>query len=387
MEDAEVLDRLLRSADPARRLHADDAPRLVVDVADRLEHAERHRQRRGGADLAGRGLDEVGSGRHREQRGAADVVVGAELARLEDHLEVGASARLLDPHDLVEDLRVAAREEGSAVDHHVDLVGAELDGVAHVCELDVDRRLARGKRGRDRCDLHAGARQPRRLATPTRFGYTQTAATDGIVAVGRVRPHRLGTERRHLAGRVGALERRQVHHPDREIERRELRTLLDRALGELAGPGLERDRVDRADPGEPEIERKLEVARKELCLRHLDKSSPERIGAGCAISFGPHRVHHHGPRGEREARPDQAHPAVRALLEEGAAADRPDRGRARPSRRQGADHRRGARPRVLRDRLGRGRGAAEGTQGEHARTRGISSARWRSCPRSPARRP
>ena len=49
---------------------------------------ERDRQRRGRADLAGRGLDEVGAGRHREQRRAADVVVGAELAGLEDHLQV-----------------------------------------------------------------------------------------------------------------------------------------------------------------------------------------------------------------------------------------------------------------------------------------------------------
>ena len=61
-----------------------------------LEHAERHRQRRGRADLAGRGLDEVGAGGDREQRGAPDVVVRAELARLEDHLEVRLAAGLLD---------------------------------------------------------------------------------------------------------------------------------------------------------------------------------------------------------------------------------------------------------------------------------------------------
>ena len=80
--------------------------------------------------------------------------------------------------------------------------------------------------------------------------------------------HRLRAQRRHLAGRVGSLERRQVHHPDRQIERGELRSLLDRALGELAGTRLERDGIDGADARQPEVERQLEVAREELSLRH-----------------------------------------------------------------------------------------------------------------------
>ena len=86
--------------------------------------------------------------------------------------------------------------------------------------------------------------------------------------------HRLGAERRDLARRVGSLERRQIHHPDREVEGRELRALLDRALRELAGAGLERNRVDGADARQPQVERKLEVTRKKLCLRHRRKSSP-----------------------------------------------------------------------------------------------------------------
>ena len=98
-------------------------------------------------------------------------------------------------------------------------------------------------------------------------------------AVGRVGTHRLRAERRHLAGRVRPLERRQIHHPDRELERRELRPLLDRPLRELAGPRLERDRVDGADARQPQIERKLEVARKQLGLRHRGKSSPARFRA------------------------------------------------------------------------------------------------------------
>ena len=122
-----------------------------------------------GLDLAGRRLDEVGAGGDREQRRAPDVVVRPELAGLEDHLQVGVAAGLLHLHDLVEDLRVAAGEERAAVDHHVDLVGAELDGLADVGELDVERRLAGRERRRDRGDLDAGARE-RRFAVATRFG-------------------------------------------------------------------------------------------------------------------------------------------------------------------------------------------------------------------------
>src|SRR6266576_3129986 len=40
----EVLHRLLRLADPARRLHPDDTAGLLVDVPDHLEHAELYRE-------------------------------------------------------------------------------------------------------------------------------------------------------------------------------------------------------------------------------------------------------------------------------------------------------------------------------------------------------
>ena len=45
-------------------------------------------------------------------------------------------AGLLDGDDLLEDVEVAAGQEGAAVDDHVDLVGAVGDGVLHVGELD-----------------------------------------------------------------------------------------------------------------------------------------------------------------------------------------------------------------------------------------------------------
>ena len=95
-----------------------------------------------------------------EQRRAPHVVVGPELAGLEDHLEVRVAARLLHLHDLVVDLRVAAGEERAAVDDHVDLVRAELDRRANVRDLHGRRVLARREPGGDRRDLHAAVAEP-----------------------------------------------------------------------------------------------------------------------------------------------------------------------------------------------------------------------------------
>ena len=52
---------------------------------------------------------------------------------------------------------VAPGEERAAVDDHVDLVGAGLDGVAGVGELDVEGGAAAGERGGDGGDVDAGA--------------------------------------------------------------------------------------------------------------------------------------------------------------------------------------------------------------------------------------
>src|SRR6185503_4607507 len=48
----------------------------------------------------------------------------------------------------------------------------------------------------------------------------------------------------------------------------DLRVLLDAPLRELAGARLDRDLVDRADPGQPLLERQLEAGRKGGGLRH-----------------------------------------------------------------------------------------------------------------------
>ena len=132
------------------------------------------------------------------QRRAADVVVRAELARLEDHLEVRVAARLLHADDLVEDLRVAAREERAAVDDHVDLVGAELDDGPRLGDLDLRRRLPGGERRRDGCDLHAAAREALlRDADEARVDADRRDRRHG--AVDGIRPHRLRAERSDLA--------------------------------------------------------------------------------------------------------------------------------------------------------------------------------------------
>ena len=66
-------------------------------------------------DLARRRLDEVGTGRHRQHRRLPDTVVAAELARLQDHLEVGGAGGLARGHELVVRLRVPAAQEQRAV--------------------------------------------------------------------------------------------------------------------------------------------------------------------------------------------------------------------------------------------------------------------------------
>src|SRR4029453_15166121 len=106
--------------------------RGAVPVAYGQQHHLHHGQRGGGGDLAGGGLDHVGAREEREPGGAAHVVVARELAGLQDDLEVGLAACLLDGDDLLVHLPVAAGEEGPAVDHHVDLVGARVDGHRHV---------------------------------------------------------------------------------------------------------------------------------------------------------------------------------------------------------------------------------------------------------------
>ena len=184
-------------------------------------------------------------------RRLADVVVGDELAGLEDHLEVRFAARLLDRGDLVEHLGELAREEGAAVDHHVDLVGAELDGAPRVGDLHFERHQTCRKAGRDRRDVdpRPGEGAPRD-ADEVRIDADRGDRRHARVA--RQRLARLAAHLLDLAGGVFSFERRQVDHRDREVDPGALRLFLDRPLGERRGALLHPDRVDARHPGEVE---------------------------------------------------------------------------------------------------------------------------------------
>ena len=202
-------------------------------------------------------------------------------------------------------------------------------------ELHVAERLAAdGKPGRDAGDLHAAARErllgvgdQRRVDADRRHG------RDGRVA--RLGAHRLDAQRPDLARRVLPLEGRQVHHPDREVERPELRRPLDRAPLERVDPLLDPDLVDRADPADQAAERAADRARSRIpgpdqLVRALAGGAVGALGGG----HGTERIHRDRRRVRgRASRPadrrDQRPP--RAL---GAAACRacPRRGSGRTSR-------------------------------------------------------
>ena len=167
---------------------------------------------------------------------------------------MGLAGRLLDLDDLLEDRQVVARQEGAAIDDHVDLVGAGCDRRPDLGDLDVTKRLARGKPGRDAGDLDGRAAE-RLLGLGDERGVDadRRHGRDGRVA--RLWAHGLDAHRPDLAGRVLPLEGGQVHHRDRQLERPHLRGLLDRAPLERIDPLLDPDLVDRGDPPEQTAER------------------------------------------------------------------------------------------------------------------------------------
>ena len=76
--------------------------------------------------------------------------------------------------------------------------------------------------------------------------------------VARIGPHGLGAERAHLAGRVGALERRQVDHANGGLERPGLARGLDAARRERRPRALRRRPGRR--PGRPCRKRRSDVS-------------------------------------------------------------------------------------------------------------------------------
>ena len=171
------------------------------------------------------------------QRGPPDVVVGLQLAGLEDHLQVrraavGAPARLADRDDLVVHVEVAAGQERAPVDHHVDLVGAGLHRQPGVGELDLAARPPAGERRGHGGDVDAAV--PQRLpGRPHQVGIDadRRDRRDTPRSPGSGR-RRLRAQRADLARGVHPLERGEVDHADREVDRERLGAGLDRPGGE-----------------------------------------------------------------------------------------------------------------------------------------------------------
>src|SRR3954452_3142476 len=257
VDEHQVLDGVLRRPDAAGGLDAHLAAGGGAEVAHRLEHHQADRQRGGGGDLAGGGLDEVAAGQHRQPGGPADGVEGDQLPGLQDDLEVRGPAGLLDRDDLLEDVQVAPGQERAPVDDHVDLVGTVGHGVPDVGELHRPAGPAAGERGGDRGDVDAGARQ--RLLGDARQVAVDADRGDGragrVLGVG---PAGLGGERAHLARGVRALQRGQVDHRDGGVDRPGLGGGLDRAGAQHLHPVL---RTDLVDAGETVQERAEGVVR------------------------------------------------------------------------------------------------------------------------------
>jgi hypothetical protein len=198
-----------------------------------------------------------------------------ELTRLEDHLQLGTPCRLLDGHDLLEHRRVVTLEERAAVDDHVDLVGTRLDRHARLGELQLGERVARREARRDAGDLHAAPAQ--RLlggADERRVDADRGHARDRRVS--RIGLPALHAQRADLALGVLPLECREIHHSDRQVERPELRFLLDRALLEAVDPLVHAHRVHAADP----VEHRTDGARL------ADPRADERCGLGPCARLG-----------------------------------------------------------------------------------------------------
>ena len=113
--------------------------------------------------------------------------------------------------------RVVAGQEGAPVDDHVDLVGAGLDRLAGLGQLQVEEGLAGREAGGHAGDADAGRAQGfLRLGNERRIDADRGDVGDRRVA--RLRLDRLGAQGPDLARRVLSLERRQVHHPDCQVE-------------------------------------------------------------------------------------------------------------------------------------------------------------------------
>ena len=290
----QVLDRVLGGPDAAGRLHADLPPGGGAEVADRLQHHQGHRQRRRDRDLAGGGLDEVAAGQHGQPGGPPHVVVGGQLAGLQDHLEVGVPAGLLGrprsrrrprlyrparnaPRLITMSISSAPAATAARVSASLTSSGAWPDGNAVAtlarCTPTAAQHLGHVRDHRrvdaDRADVRAGR-------------------------VGRVRAQRLGGQRPHLARGVRPLQRGQVDHPDRQVDRLGLGGGLDGAGAELCRPLLRADLVHAGQAVQEGPQSGLGSSQlgelrpgRRRCRRHagsLRTGPPSDLGHGRAVT-------------------------------------------------------------------------------------------------------
>jgi hypothetical protein len=93
-------------------------------------------------------------------------------------------------HDIVEHLTVAAGQEGTPVDHHVNLISTSGDRLPHVSQPGGQRRPAGGERGGDARD--GNLRPPQLADGPGDQVRVQADRRDArAVWIGWVRPSRL----------------------------------------------------------------------------------------------------------------------------------------------------------------------------------------------------
>src|SRR6266498_408658 len=174
----QVLDGLLGPANSTGHLDPDPSLGLVIEVAGRFHHAQCRGERRSRREFPRRSLDEVAAGGHGQDRRSPDLVVRADLG-----------------HALFEGGQAAGERSG-----------------------------------------HAGHLHPGPLQLPHRYGNELRVETHGCNRWDRrvrgVRTNGLGAHGHDLSRGVLPLQRGQVHRPDRQVQRPQLRLALDRTLAE-----------------------------------------------------------------------------------------------------------------------------------------------------------
>ena len=166
-------------------------------------------KRRAGGRKAGRGLDEIRVG-FGDDIAHADLLIFAQQAGLDNHLERMPRAGRLDRVDFGEHLVVSAVLEHADVDDHVHLVRAVLHRVGGLKHL----RLRRGIAGRE-TDHRAHAHLVR-FILHIRLAARDIAGRDAHRR--RVIFHRVIADGLDLRPRRFGLEQRMIHHREHLAE-------------------------------------------------------------------------------------------------------------------------------------------------------------------------